>query len=907
VRQAGAVRFKNFVKKHWQPDTEVDIISEQDRGQIKVHIVDLMLTSDKRIQSQLSEAVTLISDTDYPAKWPNLMTDLVAKMQCQDLNVIKGVFLTANAIFSRYPSQYKSDELFTEINHSVSAIADPLLQMFKMISGQVEANANNVEQLKVVLGLLGDMFNMVYSLCWQDIPQHFEDNMPFWCTEMHKYLTYTNQMLAQDETNNDEEAGPYSNLKESICKVINLLMEKFEEDFEKYIQQFVGVVWNMLTVTGLERRNDALVASGINFLMIVAKSTHHTIFANESILTQICEKIILPNMRLREDDEELFEDSPSEYIQMDIEGSDSDTRRRTACELVKGLCKNYEQQVTTCFTQYVNQLIAENAQNPAQNWKSKDAAIYLTIALSVKGSTYALGTTSTNQFVDIVSFFATHILPELQEPDVNNKPVLKADAIKFTQIFRNQLPKEGITAILPLMINHLRSNQYVVRSYAASCIERMLSSKDADPSGKMVPRYNAADIAPFLRDLIISLFGAVVMGMGGSDKWENEYVMKAITRVSGVAQADMAPYLMDVIAQLNTVLSAVCGNPRNPSFNHYMFETVASLIKFGCQAQPALAVEFEKVVMPPFQEVLAKDIEEFTPYVFQIFAQIISLRPQPLPEMYGALYQGILQGDNWERTGNIPALNTLLRTFVTKAPEIVTNHGIAPVLGVMQKLVGSKMNDHEGLALFSVLFENIPLAGLEQYLTQVFTILLTRLMKSPTVKYKHALMKTLSLYAAQHGAGSFMAKMESVQPGCFQQVLANVWLPEVQKLQNVNERKACGYAMVKLLEEPALQGQTELWSAILQAVMRLIELPAQKADDDGDQDFLHQEGYDNTYCKLHFANQTVDLAERLPDTRQALVQAGESLRKGMATIQQLPPDAQQKLGEYFQVAGLRLA
>ena len=39
-------------------------------------------------------------------------------------------------------------------------------------------------------------------------------------------------------------------------------------------------------------------------------------------------------MKLREEDEELFEDSPSEYIQMDIEGSDTDTRRRTACELV---------------------------------------------------------------------------------------------------------------------------------------------------------------------------------------------------------------------------------------------------------------------------------------------------------------------------------------------------------------------------------------------------------------------------------------------------------------------------------------------------------------------------------------------------------------------------------------------
>ena len=432
--------------------------------------------------------------------------------------------------------------------------------------------------------------NIVHSLCWQDIPQFFEDNLEFWCTEMHKYLVYTNPALVADEANNDEEGGPYSNLKSSICGVINLFMEKYEEDFAKYLNTFVEAVWNMLTTTGLERRFDTLVSSGITFLTVVAKSTHHNLFANEAILTQICEKIILPNMRLREDDEELFEDSPSEYIQMDIEGSDSDTRRRTACELVKGLCKNYEEQVTQAFSKYVQALLQEHAQNPAANWKAKDAAIYLVIALAVKGSTYALGTTSTNKFVDILSFFATNILPELQEADVNNKAILKADAIKFTQTFRNQLPKEGFATILPLMVNHLASKEYVVRSYAASCIERMLASKEADATGKMVERYNRADVQPFLRNLIVGLFGALVVGMGGSDKWENEYVMKAITRVSGVAQADMAPYLVDVIGQLNQVLAEVCKNPRNPSFNHYMFETVASLIKFSCEADPSLTL-----------------------------------------------------------------------------------------------------------------------------------------------------------------------------------------------------------------------------------------------------------------------------------------------------------------------------
>lgn len=782
------------------------------------------------------------------------------------------------------------------------------MQLFQMCSAQVEPNANNIEQLKVILGLLEDQINIMHSLCWQDIPQFFEDNLEFWCTELLKYLTYNNAALIADEQNNDEEAGPYSSLKTSICSVINLFMEKYEEDFEKYLSKFVEAVWTMLTTTGLERRFDALVSSGMNFLTCVAKSTHHGLFGQEAILTQICEKIVLPNMSLRQDDEELFEDSPAEYIQMDIEGSDSDTRRRTACELVKGLCKNYEGQVTQAFLKYVEALLGQYKQNPVANWKSKDAAIYLVIALGVKSSTFALGATETNQGVNVLAFFSQHVLPELQEADVNNKPILKADAIKYTQTFRNQLPKEGFAVIAPLMITHLSSKEYVVRSYAASCLERMLNSKDTDATGKSTSRYTRTDIQTFLQPLLGALFTAVVQGMGSSDKWENEYVMKAITRVSGVAEADMAQYLEGVMQQLNNLLAAVCNNPRNPSFNHYLFEAVASLIKFGCQANPAMAEKFEAVVMPPFQKVLERDIEEFAPYVFQIFSLIIALRPQPLPELYSHLYQGILNAELWKRSGNVPALNTLLRTYVQKAPQVVIAGRLDPVLGIMQTLVTSKMNDHEGMHLFSVLFENIPMQQLEQYLTPCFTIFLTRLMKSRTVKFTHAMLKTFSLFICMHGTSVFIQRLEGVQAGMFQQILGSIWLTEVQKIQNFAQRKACGCALIKMLEEPSLQSNPDVWIKILGAVMKLIELPAEEPTDDGDIDFVHEEGYENSYCKLHFADQGGDLADKLPSIKDALVRAKDSLVKGMPMIQQqLPPDAQSKLNEYFQVAGIRLA
>ncbi|CAA9996516.1 unnamed protein product, partial [Nesidiocoris tenuis] len=52
-------------------------------------------------------------------------------------------------------------------------------------------------------------------------------------------------------------------------------------------------------------------------------------------------------------DEELFEDNPEEYIRRDIEGSDIETRRRAACDLVKILAIHFDEQVSKIFSQYV--------------------------------------------------------------------------------------------------------------------------------------------------------------------------------------------------------------------------------------------------------------------------------------------------------------------------------------------------------------------------------------------------------------------------------------------------------------------------------------------------------------------------------------------------------------------------
>lgn len=87
-------------------------------------------------------------------------------------------------------------------------------------------------------------------------------------------------------------------------------------------------------------------------------------------------------------------------------------------------------------------MLQQYAHSPEQNWKAKDCAIYLVMALTVRGKTAAQGATTTNQLVNVLDFFNQHVLPELQAQRLDERAVLKADALKYLTLFRSQIPKD---------------------------------------------------------------------------------------------------------------------------------------------------------------------------------------------------------------------------------------------------------------------------------------------------------------------------------------------------------------------------------------------------------------------------------------------------------------------------------
>lgn len=336
-----------------------------------------------------------------------------------------------------------------------------------------------------------------------------------------------------------------------------------------------------------------------------------------------------------------------------------------------------------------------------QDWKAKDAALHLVLAVAVKSSSSLSGAGELNPLVNILGIFDTHVLPEVHDLNVNMRPIVKADAIKLICVFRSHLPTTLLLNLLPHLIRHLHSKHVVIQTYAAMCIERFLTIKDRDLSGKAtICRITKDSLTPFYQSLFTGLFSV----LENRELPENDYVMKCIMRTLLVIGGDIGPVTEFVLAKLTAALERVCKNPINPHYNHYLFESVALLVRSCCNTamNPSLTPEsaliaanrFEVLLFPPFQAVLTQDVTEFIPYVFQILGQLLCSRSinAGYSDAYKALFPPLLSPVLWERKGNVPALSDLFTAYISRAmQDIAASNYITGVLGVFQKLLASKV------------------------------------------------------------------------------------------------------------------------------------------------------------------------------------------------------------------------
>uniref|UniRef100_A0A1J3EFA2 Exportin-2 n=1 Tax=Noccaea caerulescens TaxID=107243 RepID=A0A1J3EFA2_NOCCA len=903
TRHAAAVNFKNHLRSRWLPagDSGIAPIIDSEKQQIKTLIVSLMLSSSPRIQSQLSEALAVIGKHDFPRSWPELLPELISNLQraalAGDYASVNGILGTANSIFKNFRYQYRTDDLFLDIKYTLKTFAAPLEEIFLKTASLIDSAASSggsAEMLKPLFESQKLCCRIFFSLNFQDLPEFFEDHMKEWMGEFRKCLSSNYPSLERTS----DGLALVDDLRAAVCENINLYMEKYEEEFQGFLSEFALAVWTLLRDVSKSPSRDQLATTAIKFLTTVSTSAHHSLFEGDNVIKEICQSIVIPNVSLRDEDEELFEMNYIEFIRRDMEGSDVDTRRRIACELLKGLAANYKRQVTEVVSLEIQKLLSSFQANSLR-WKDKDCAIYLVVSLAAKK---AGGASVSTDLIDVQSFFTNVILPELQSQDVNSFPMLKAGSLKFLTMFRSHMPKPFAIQLFPELVRFLTAESNVVHSYAASCIEKLLLVKDEGGTS----RYVAGDISPFLLQLMRNLFEALKF----PESEENQYLMKCIMRVLGVAEIS-GEVAGPCIKGLTDILSEVCKNPKNPIFNHYIFESVAVLIRRACERDISLLSAFETSLFPSLQRILADDIAEFLPYAFQLLAQLVELNIPPLAPGYMQIFLLLLSPESWKRSGNVPALVRLLQAFLQKAPHEVTQENrLSQVLGIFEKLVSSPSTDEQGFYVLNTVIEYLDYSAIAPYITGIWSALFTRLHNKKTVKFQKSLVIFMSLFLVKHGPAYLVETMNSVQPNVFSAILEHFWIPNLKLIMGTVEVKLSAVAATRLIcESPALldPSAAKLWGKMLDSIVTLVSRPAEEraVDEPEMPEISENVGYTAAFVNLHNAGKKEeDPLKDIKDAKKFLVAA--LARLSLAAPGKYPQIIGENLDEANQAALLQL-
>ncbi|XP_037790286.1 exportin-2-like [Penaeus monodon] len=908
IKLAASINLKNLVKRYWVVDEDgTNRISANDRIVIKREIVDLMLRSPEGVQRQLSEAISIIGKSDFPHQWQELIPYMADKFKSGDFNVINGVLQTSYSVMRRYEFEHKSEELWREILFVLNNFAQPLTNLLVELMKFAGENVNNGDALKVIFASLVSVGKLFLALNSQDLPEFFEDNMAVWMENFLTLLNFSSPLLISD----DDEIGVLEQVKSQVCEDITLYASKYREEFEPFIERFVTAVWNLLSTTTLAVKFDQMVSHAIQFLCAVAERDHSKgLFENEQVLSGICEKVILPNMHLRPCDEELFEDSPDQWVSQELEGADSETRRRAAVDFVRVLSRHFEARMTQVFGQYVQSMLATYGEKPNECWRNKVAAIYLVTTLSAKGHTARHGATQINELVNITEFYQNHILPELQNQDVNRLPVLKAEAIKYVISFRSALPFDAVKLCIPDLARLITAQSPVVHTYAAAAIDKIFLLRLNNQ-----PLVQKNDVSPSAAVLYTNLLGALTIQ--GSE--QNEYVMKAMMRVTSIIEGDLMQHAGLVVPQLVVKLQQVAKNPTKPHYVHYLFETLSLVIKTVCNSVDGAVGEFDRNLFPVFQEILQNEIDSLIPYIFQIISLLLERQKAEVPEAYLSLLPFLVMPVLWERPGYVVPMVRLLQAYIEKAHgQIVQMGKLEAVLGVFNKLNASKTNDHEGFYLVQCMLLHMPKEVLNSYWNQIFAIMFRRLTSSKTTKYVKSLLVFFSLFACQHSGARLIQIIDSLQAGMFSMVVERLIVPDLQKVSGEIERKICAVGLSGLLADPTLYNgnYAALWAPLLEAVVKLFECPEDSSLPNGEHfieiedipafqgssaRLMHAARSDIDPLKGQVENPPVFLAQQLSQ----LSQANPGTLQGR--LAQMNTEVQAHIMKYLQMAGCSLA
>ncbi|OAF70605.1 Importin-alpha re-exporter [Intoshia linei] len=879
VRTGVCVMLKHFLKKNWNAKDGL-IINDELKIQIRANIVELMLNSPSSILKQITVIIANIGVSDFPEKWPDLMPNLMRKFESSSYIVINGILRTVHSICEKYRTEYPSDKLWMEIKYVLSQFVEKFTSSFldnltKIFDNLKKNPLRSLEQ--EICEYVSLNVNIFFDLNIQDLPEFFEDNIKRW---VEAFMYILNAKLENNYTfSSKDTTNQWNDTLSAVYDCLIMYQQKYASDgFSEYLESFFNYTVELLTSKDDRCDHDLLSNKAISFLTEIARSsTDNKILKN--YIPQLCEFIIMPNINMTESDLDLFENSPDEYIQRDMEGSDMYTRRRAACDLTKEICEIYEEDVIKNFLLFIKNLYQQFSEDKIQNWAAMDTAIYLLIRLATRGKTEKSGVTKTTQYLNMKEIFENHIMPILVAKDVSENSVVIADCLKFTINFRTFIDDATLINIMPIIAAYLQWSHIVVQTYAAMLIEK-ITNKDTYISPRSNP-FTLSSISPHVNLLFTNLFSAIT-DFKSNNINENNYVLQAINNICLILSDSIASFAMNQLEYLLKIVNIIKVQCTNPHFKHFVFEIICVIIINSLKGDPSLLQKFEMAILLNFQTIISDDIIDFVPYTFQIIALLIERHS--IDNFNYGNYEGLLNyilstDVLWKRTATMPACLRLLVAFISKKKIIQQKSEILmTIAGLFQSILNSN-RPYFATPIANALFQNFTSEELKEVESGILKLVLTRYETYKTLKYRKAIILCICINICAYGGKHTISTLESIMSGVFSGLITSIFETNLCYINTLHNKKivcvACTSLLTKIPDFYLTNGcYNGSWLPLLQSTVKMVSTNVRNVKQDEEMDGkLQLKDLQGGYNKLVYAiSSDKDTFSQIDDIGQYIIQ-----------------------------------
>ncbi|KAF7231887.1 hypothetical protein EG68_10914 [Paragonimus skrjabini miyazakii] len=805
IRQAASLYLKNNISEWWSdpdPDEPTDStkfsIHEQDRQAIRNAIVAAVVSSPLPLQAQLKIALSKILKNDFPSRFAEFPQQVKHFLSGADQNQWHGALVSFYAFVKVY--EYKKND---EHNNVANVMRDFVPILYAAMTHLVPNKSEESLTLQLlILKIFFAFINFHFPLDAMDKESvgHWND---LFCAVLSDFTVQTT-----------DATHPVWKVKKWSLRILvrlltrygspSVVSKKHRPFAEWYLKSFSTAVLNVLLGICEVYRQKSFVSKPVlsQTLEYFTAALGHS-FAWKTLRTHfllLVREVIFPLLSHSEEDAELWQDDPIEYIRYEATewGKDSDPTS-AAFALLSEACVKRRGVLNNIMPFCMHILTSEST--PAE----KDAVLHMYGAVAellLKKEAYKS---------HLEPFLLNHVLPTLHVPEGYRRARACWLVGKLSDAnFNDQSVFAQVVDAVRKAISD--DPELPVRAFAALCLSELIRSQD------QVHKL----ILPHLRDLILQLLKLL-------RETEFDDLNQVIERLMLSFEKEIAPIAVEIMQNLCLTFMQLVHTGENGfseetherGDNEDAFEyrsVVATSVLDNMESMLQIAEDheglihdLEPIVAQQIQTIFERELSMFYEEALSLLFSLTSSKISPLMwQLFDQLFV-VFQKDSGDCFSEMmPCLHNFIT--VDRPSFISDNKHVETIATMCSQILQAEESDETVQMHAAKLLEVLLLdyrGQINQYAPKFIEFALTRLTR-PIVSSELRVMCIQVVVAGLLYAPSDVlpVMMEHHWPSTSVPVLTEflkLWLQDVDVFLGLHDRRLCVLGLCLLLSLPAGQ------------------------------------------------------------------------------------------------------